>query len=116
MFRMKFLDGTDVDEKYAKAVSALVSGAAAAAESFGEDELETFASQPMRYCCQCVDKASGKLGDFIHLGDFHAVSPVFTGLTALFDWMHENGLEHKPGTLWEVRRRSSATDAQRSRA
>ena len=43
--QMKFLDGTPVDPGYEKAISSLVSGAAAAIEEFGEDELERFASE-----------------------------------------------------------------------
>lgn len=45
MFKMKFLDGSPVDEAYANAVSSLVSGAAAATEFVSEDELEEYAAR-----------------------------------------------------------------------
>lgn len=40
---------------------------------------------------QCVDVIAGKTGDFIHTGDWRAISPVFTSLQYLYAWMRENG-------------------------
>ena len=43
-----------------------------------------------RSCMQCTDKTSGKVGDFIHEGDFIAISPVFDNYAQLINWMKEN--------------------------
>ena len=41
-----------------------------------------------RYCIQCVDKLSGKLGCFVFADNsFEAISPVFSDLMGLFIWM-----------------------------
>lgn len=45
MFNMKYLDGTPVEQEYAQAISAMVSGAAAATEIVSEDELEEYAAR-----------------------------------------------------------------------
>lgn len=45
----------------------------------------------MEYCIQCVDKKSGEIGDFVHEGDFVAISPVFHTLVELFTWISMNG-------------------------
>jgi len=42
------------------------------------------------YCIQCKDKRTGKIGDFVHNGDFYSVSPVFDSLMDLFAWAKEN--------------------------
>jgi len=45
----------------------------------------------MKYCIQCTDLTTQKVGDFIHYGDFRAVSPVFNDCSSLFSWMRNNG-------------------------
>ena len=42
-------------------------------------------------CIQCLDRASGLVGDFVHMGDKVAISPVFDNFMALCDWMKHNG-------------------------
>lgn len=56
----------------------------------------------MQHCIQCVDRISGQVGDFLHHGDLHAVSPVFDDLQQLFAYMRANRLRLVPGTLWDV--------------
>ena len=46
-----------------------------------------------RYTIQCVDLTSNKKGDFLHLGDFRAVSPVFTDIVEFFDYLKTVGLK-----------------------
>lgn len=53
------------------------------------------------YCIQCIDRRTGKTGDFIvepdsPPGAYRALSPVFSDLNLLFDYMNQNGweLEH----------------------
>lgn len=42
-----------------------------------------------RYCIQCKDKVSGKVGDFVYREDepFEAISPVFKCLADFYPWM-----------------------------
>lgn len=58
----------------------------------------------MQHCMQCTDRDSGKVGDFLHNGDYRAVSPVFPDLLELFRYMRQEGLRLVPGKLWEVER------------
>lgn len=39
---------------------------------------------------QCKDKITGKIGDFLHNGDFCAVSPIFDNLIDFFKWTKIN--------------------------
>lgn len=55
------------------------------------------------HCIQCTDRATQKIGDFIHAGDFVAISPVFDGLPDLFLWMRKNGWEGVPCSYTSVR-------------
>ena len=52
--------------------------------------------QIYRSCIQCRDHVSGKIGDFIHQGDFNAISPVFTNILDMLRWMKTNGYEEQP--------------------
>lgn len=47
------------------------------------------------YCCQCTDRTSGKIGDFVFSDHkpFEAISPVFDDLGGLFIWMNQNGFK-----------------------
>lgn len=50
------------------------------------------------YCCQCADKTSGKVGSFIHRGDFVAISGVFPDLYPFYQWINtsdEYALDHE---------------------
>lgn len=53
----------------------------------------------LRYCIQCHDKISGKVGDFAFDEEkpFEATSPVFRDLIEFYQWMRENGLKEKHG-------------------
>lgn len=42
-YKLRYLDGTTVDQEYATAIAKVVGSAAAAYEHFTEDELEEFA-------------------------------------------------------------------------
>lgn len=47
------------------------------------------------YCIQCIDRRTGKTGDFVvepdsPSGAYRAMSPVFQSLNLLFDWMAAN--------------------------
>lgn len=57
---------------------------------------------PDRYCVQCTDKKSGKVGDFAFHSSrpFEALSPVFTSLADFYPWMRSAGLKHKD--VWEL--------------
>ena len=48
----------------------------------------------MSYCIQCMDRTSGKTGDFIFKNDKykHAISPVFDDLMELYAYMRKRGL------------------------
>ena len=48
----------------------------------------------MRFCIQCTDVTSGRLGTFLYFTHkpFVAVSPLFSGLGELFNWMDERDL------------------------
>jgi hypothetical protein len=54
-------------------------------------------------CIQCRDRISNRIGDFIHKGDFIAISPVFQNLVSLFTWMKVHGYGSVPGSHTEVR-------------
>lgn len=56
----------------------------------------------LKGCIQCIDKASGKTGCFLHKGDRLAVSPVFPDLIGLFGYMQEKGLRIVPATPFDV--------------
>ena len=58
----------------------------------------------LSYCIQCTDKVSGNVGDFIHAGDFKAISPVFTNLAAFFTWMKTEGIESVAMGSFAIRR------------
>lgn len=47
------------------------------------------------YCIQCVDKISGKTGDFVYEENrpFEAISPIFDDLQGLFTWTRANNFE-----------------------
>jgi hypothetical protein len=49
----------------------------------------------MEYCIQCIDTQTGKRGDFLHVGNFRAISPVFDNLPDLFFWMEKHGYKRK---------------------
>ena len=48
----------------------------------------------MRFCIQCVDLTSGRVSTFLYFvhKPFVAVSPLFSGLGELFNWMDERDL------------------------
>jgi len=48
----------------------------------------------LRYCIQCTDKSTGKVGDFLYKTSdpFSAVSPIFSDVGKLFRHMHTIGL------------------------
>lgn len=48
--------------------------------------------QPLQYCIQCKDKASGAVGCFGHYGDFVAVTKVCRDLVAFFTYCTENNI------------------------
>jgi hypothetical protein len=98
MFKMKYLDGTPVEPDYEAAIASLVSSAAAAEQRVELDELEAHAKGFLRVAMQCTDRSSGRLGTFLHKGDFVAVSPVHGDYCELLSWMRVNGWESVPGT------------------
>lgn len=51
--------------------------------------------KPNHYCIQCTDRLSGKVGDFAYHTDkpFEAISPVFSELWGLFDWLKQHSLK-----------------------
>lgn len=53
----------------------------------------------LEYCIQCKDKKTGRIGDFMHNGDFTAISPVFDNLIDFFNWCDENN--YVPNT-WDL--------------
>lgn len=73
-------------------------------------QLATLQSADIDYfhCMQCTDRATGKVGDFIHAGDFIAISPVFDGVVELVAWMRANGWESIPHTYTNVRHVATA--------
>lgn len=54
----------------------------------------------LRYCIQCTDLRSGKVGTFAFdpSARFVAVSPVFDSLQYLCDWFRANGYVPRPGS------------------
>lgn len=56
------------------------------------------------YCVQCTDVDSQEVGDFIHKGDFRAISPVFPGLAELYLWIRDNGYRSKRPYSYELLR------------
>lgn len=58
MFKLKYLDGSPVEQGYADAVASLVTGAAAATEIVSEDELEEYAAHQK----QAAHAAAGEVG------------------------------------------------------
>ncbi len=58
----------------------------------------------MNYCIQCLDRASGKTGNFVYdpvlqsdrAGAFYAITPAFSDLQEFYAWCSANGvaLEH----------------------
>lgn len=113
MFKLRYLDGSPVDADYAAAVATLVSSACAAEERFELDELESHAKDVLRVAMQCTDRVSGRIGTFLHAGDFAAVSPVQGDYAELLSWMQANGWESVPGT-WAglVKRRVAPASSQ----
>lgn len=114
MFKMKYLDGTPVEPDYAAALAELVSSACAAEERFELDDLEAHAKQYLRVAMQCTDRASGRLGTFLHKGDLVAVSPVHADYHQLLVWMKANGYESVPGTWASLVARSAPTEASKT--
>ncbi len=59
------------------------------------------------YTVQCTHP-SGKLGCWIFAGDDHKtgepISPLFSDLYNLYQWMNANGWESVPAGIWEARR------------
>ena len=51
----------------------------------------------LQYCIQCRDNISGQVGDFVHNGNFAAISPVFGSLPQFYGWMDTNGFKRVPG-------------------
>lgn len=52
-----------------------------------------------KLCIQCTDEVSGEQGDFLaepEHGSRRAISPVFSQLSALYDWCKTNGWETAP--------------------
>lgn len=58
----------------------------------------------MGYCIQCTDKKSGAVGDFVHYGDFRAVSPVFNSLVPFYEWLKNEGVTPRHDCRLEVAR------------
>ena len=46
----------------------------------------------MQYCIQCTDIKSGLVGDFLHNGDFRAISPIYTNLADFFRYLKSEKL------------------------
>jgi hypothetical protein len=44
-----------------------------------------------RIAMQCTERATSRIGDFLHHGDFIAISPIFPSYSELHAWMRENG-------------------------
>ena len=49
----------------------------------------------LKYCIQCADVRTGIIGDFLHTGNFIAISPVFDNLPDLWKWMKKHGYVRK---------------------
>lgn len=47
----------------------------------------------LSYCIQCADKKTGNVGNFVHAGDFQALSPVFPDLLTFITWMGYEGVK-----------------------
>ena len=59
-----------------------------------------------RTAMQCTEKKTGKIGDFIHKGDFIAISPIFDNYEVLQHWMWNNNFkleEYEGGTYHPFR-------------
>lgn len=60
------------------------------------------------YTCQCTHPQTWKTGCWLYMGDDHktgaTLSPVFSDLGGLFDWMRANGWESIPGGIWTARK------------
>ncbi len=67
----------------------------------------------IRYCVQCTDKDSGKVGDFIvneiaysQGKGFYAISPIFTNLVELFQYAKQLGYtEHSFAAPFTISRK-----------
>ncbi len=46
-----------------------------------------------RTAMRCTEKKTGKIGDFIHKGDFIAISPIFDNYGELLQWMLNNNFK-----------------------
>ena len=67
------------------------------------------------HCIQCRDRTTGKTGDFVHNGDFIAISPVCDSLIQLYSWMRHHGWELVPGSSGDNQVRRRANESRSSR-
>jgi hypothetical protein len=64
---------------------------------------------PFRYTCCCTHPETKKTGCWLFEGESHktgkTLSPVYSSLSDLFDWMKGNGWESIPHGVWEARKK-----------
>ena len=64
---------------------------------------------------QCRDRTTGKTGDFVHNGNFIAISPIFDSLIQLYSWMRHHGWELVPVSRTGIQVRRYANEAKSTR-
>lgn len=65
-----------------------------------------------RIAMQCTERATRRIGDFLHRGDFTAISPVFPSYLELHAWMRQNGhagSQDQGGRTFDVAKMSMAS-------
>lgn len=70
MYKLKYLDGTPVENGYAEAIGTLVAGAAAATEIVSEDELEEYAARTS-HSTKPTYSVQRNVGQVKYLVNFH---------------------------------------------